>query len=204
MVVSQCSLISTPQHLEKQARKPRSYASPKLRLTDSPTHWLTGVKCRATSVAKNVTEQQQQQEEEQQPEEEYRFLGVRFSIATSFFPSEVLKLFRFHSFQFLPHEKGTMRQQNRQDYRTRGQQDNKTTGQQWDNKIAGQQNNGTTRQQNKGTTRQQRDKGTTEKRDKGKTGQQENGTTPNQRDKLQVSWVAPLGCSPNVFVFVFF
>ena len=33
----------------KQARKPRSYASPKLLLTDS----LTGVKCRATSVAKN-------------------------------------------------------------------------------------------------------------------------------------------------------
>ena len=33
----------------KQACKPRSYASPKLRLTDS----LTGVKCRATSVAKN-------------------------------------------------------------------------------------------------------------------------------------------------------
>ena len=32
----------------KQARKPRSYASPKLRLT----HLLTGVKCRATSVAK--------------------------------------------------------------------------------------------------------------------------------------------------------
>ena len=36
----------------KQARKPRSYASPKLRLTDSLTHLLTGVKCRATSVAK--------------------------------------------------------------------------------------------------------------------------------------------------------
>ena len=35
----------------KQARKPRSYASPKLcRLTDL----LTGVKCRATSVAKNA------------------------------------------------------------------------------------------------------------------------------------------------------
>ena len=34
----------------KQARKPRSYGSPKLRLTDS----LTGVKCRATSVAKNI------------------------------------------------------------------------------------------------------------------------------------------------------
>ena len=33
---------------EKQARKPRSYASPKLR----PTQRLTGVKCRATSVAK--------------------------------------------------------------------------------------------------------------------------------------------------------
>ena len=34
---------------EKHARKSRSYASSKLRLT----HWLTGVKCRATSVAKN-------------------------------------------------------------------------------------------------------------------------------------------------------
>ena len=40
--------------LSKQARKPRSYASPKLRLTHSLTHLLTGVKCRATSVAKNV------------------------------------------------------------------------------------------------------------------------------------------------------
>ena len=38
----------------KQARKPRSYASSKLRLTDSLTHLLTGVKCRATSVAKNT------------------------------------------------------------------------------------------------------------------------------------------------------
>ena len=38
----------------KQARKPRSYASPKLcPLTHLPTHSLTGVKCRATSVAKN-------------------------------------------------------------------------------------------------------------------------------------------------------
>ena len=35
--------------LHKQARKPRSYASSKL----LPTHSLTGVKCRATSVAKN-------------------------------------------------------------------------------------------------------------------------------------------------------
>ena len=34
----------------QQARKPRSYASPKLRPTDP----LTGVKCRATSVAKNI------------------------------------------------------------------------------------------------------------------------------------------------------
>ena len=33
----------------KQARKPRSYASSKLRAC----HLLTGVKCRATSVAKN-------------------------------------------------------------------------------------------------------------------------------------------------------
>ena len=39
------------QKLTKQARKPRSYASPKLcPLTDS----LTGVKCRATSVATNL------------------------------------------------------------------------------------------------------------------------------------------------------
>ena len=38
---------------KKQARKPRSYASPKLRLTDSLTDLLTGVKCRATSIAKN-------------------------------------------------------------------------------------------------------------------------------------------------------
>ena len=38
----------------KQARKPRSYASPKLSLTDSPT----GVKCRATSVAKNQNRKQ--------------------------------------------------------------------------------------------------------------------------------------------------
>ena len=39
---------------EKQARKPRSYASPKLcPPTYLLTHLLTGVKCRATSVAKN-------------------------------------------------------------------------------------------------------------------------------------------------------
>ena len=38
----------------KQARKPRSYASPKLRPTDLPTYLLTGVKCRATSVAKKL------------------------------------------------------------------------------------------------------------------------------------------------------
>ena len=39
---------------KKQARKPRSYASPKLcPPTHSLTHLLTGVKCRATSVAKN-------------------------------------------------------------------------------------------------------------------------------------------------------
>ena len=35
----------------KQARKPRSYASSKLRLT----YRLTGVECRATSVAKNIS-----------------------------------------------------------------------------------------------------------------------------------------------------
>ena len=34
----------------KQARKPRSYASSKLR----PSDLLTGVKCRATSVAKKI------------------------------------------------------------------------------------------------------------------------------------------------------
>ena len=39
----------------KQARKPRSYASLKLRpSSDSLTYLLTMVKCRATSVAKNV------------------------------------------------------------------------------------------------------------------------------------------------------
>ena len=38
----------------QQARKPRSYASPKLRPTDLPTYLLTGVKCRATSVAKKL------------------------------------------------------------------------------------------------------------------------------------------------------
>ena len=47
-------LLIRVQHFwpPKQARKPRSHASPKLRLTDSLTHLLTGVKCRATSVAK--------------------------------------------------------------------------------------------------------------------------------------------------------
>ena len=35
----------------KQARKPRSYAS---RNYDPPTYSLTGVKCRATSVAKKL------------------------------------------------------------------------------------------------------------------------------------------------------
>ena len=38
---------------QKQARKPRSYASLKLRLTYSLTHLLTRVKSTATSVAKN-------------------------------------------------------------------------------------------------------------------------------------------------------
>ena len=43
----------TPIFRFKQARKPRSYASPKLcPLTHSLTDLLTGVKCRATSVAK--------------------------------------------------------------------------------------------------------------------------------------------------------
>ena len=37
----------------KQARKLQSYASPKLRPSDPVTRLLTGVKCRATSVAKN-------------------------------------------------------------------------------------------------------------------------------------------------------
>ena len=40
---------------QNKLAKPRSYASLKLRLTDSLTHLLTGVKCRATSVAKKVT-----------------------------------------------------------------------------------------------------------------------------------------------------
>ena len=35
---------------KKQARKPRNYASSKLR----PTKLLAGVKCRVTSVAKNL------------------------------------------------------------------------------------------------------------------------------------------------------
>ena len=38
----------------KQARKPRSYASPKLWPTHLLTYSLTGVKCRATSVAKRT------------------------------------------------------------------------------------------------------------------------------------------------------
>ena len=40
--------------VNKQARKPRSYASPKLWPTHLLTYSLTGVKCRATSVAKNI------------------------------------------------------------------------------------------------------------------------------------------------------
>ena len=43
---------NTDQLTKKQAPKPRSYASPKLR----PTQRLTGVKCRATSVAKKWKE----------------------------------------------------------------------------------------------------------------------------------------------------
>ena len=44
---------SLQMKINKQAPKPRSYASPKLcPLTDSLTYLLTGVKCRATSVAK--------------------------------------------------------------------------------------------------------------------------------------------------------
>ena len=38
---------------EKQARKPCSYASLKQRPSDQPTHLLTRVKSRATSVVKN-------------------------------------------------------------------------------------------------------------------------------------------------------
>ena len=38
--------------LNQQARKTRSYASPKQRPTHLLTYSLTGVKCRATSVAK--------------------------------------------------------------------------------------------------------------------------------------------------------
>ena len=42
--------IYMKKRIKKQARKPQSYASLKLRLTDR----LTGVKCRVTSVAKNL------------------------------------------------------------------------------------------------------------------------------------------------------
>ena len=42
-------ILRERQEQLKQARKPRSYASPKLR----PTYSVTGVRCRATSVAKN-------------------------------------------------------------------------------------------------------------------------------------------------------
>ena len=45
------SLLCTTSHQAQQARKPRSYASLKLRPL---THSLTGVRCRATSVAKNI------------------------------------------------------------------------------------------------------------------------------------------------------
>ena len=39
--------------VKEQARKPRSYASPKSETMTHPlNHLLTGVKCRATSVAK--------------------------------------------------------------------------------------------------------------------------------------------------------
>ena len=38
----------------KTSSQAPSYASPKLRLTDLLTYSLTGVKCRATSVAKNI------------------------------------------------------------------------------------------------------------------------------------------------------
>ena len=40
----------------KTSSKAPSYASSKLSPTDRPSHLLTGVKCRATSVAKNVGE----------------------------------------------------------------------------------------------------------------------------------------------------
>ena len=46
--------VSFYSFIKEQARKPRSYASSKLRLTHSLTYSLTGVKCRATSVAKNL------------------------------------------------------------------------------------------------------------------------------------------------------
>ena len=42
------------QNYRNKLAKPRSYASLKLRLTDSLTYLLTGVKCRATSVAKKL------------------------------------------------------------------------------------------------------------------------------------------------------
>ena len=40
-----------PLRGKKTSSQAPSYASPKLWPTDSLTHWLTGVKCRATSVA---------------------------------------------------------------------------------------------------------------------------------------------------------
>ena len=46
-------LMFTDQQIRKQARQPRSYASSKLQLNDRLTDSLTGVKCRATSVARN-------------------------------------------------------------------------------------------------------------------------------------------------------
>ena len=49
----QAKWLPLKSFVPKQARKPRSYASPKLcPLTYLLTHLLTGVKCRATSVAK--------------------------------------------------------------------------------------------------------------------------------------------------------
>ena len=39
--------------ISKQARKPRSCATSKLQPSHRPTNWLSGVECRAASVAKN-------------------------------------------------------------------------------------------------------------------------------------------------------
>ena len=51
--IAECTISACT---DNKLAKPRSYASLKLRLTDSLTYLLTGVKCRATSVAKKWKE----------------------------------------------------------------------------------------------------------------------------------------------------